>query len=115
MSLLIVEDNPKMRRMLKSLVSDLASDVCECGDGSEALAAYTAQQPDWVLMDIAMQDMDGISATRQIRAVYPEAKIIIVTGCDETDLREAARVAGACGYVLKENLLELRRLLQASP
>ena len=115
MSLLIVEDNPKMRRMLRSLVSDLASDVRECGDGSEALDAYTAYHPDWVLMDIAMQDLDGISATRQIIAVYPEAKIIIVTGCDGADLREAARVAGACGYVLKENLLELRRLLQASP
>ena len=115
MRLLIVEDNAKMRRMLQSLVSDLSSDVRECADGSEALAAYTAHPPDWVLMDIAMPDLDGISATREIKAVYPEAKIIIVTGRDEADLREAARVAGACGYVLKENLLDVRRLLQASP
>ena len=111
MSLLIVEDNAKMRRMLKSMVADLASDVRECSDGSEALAAYTAHHPDWVLMDIAMKDVDGISATRQIKAVYPEARIIIVTSYDEVELREAARVAGACGYVLKENLSALHELI----
>ena len=114
MSLLIVEDNAKMRRMLKSLVADLASAVHECADGAGALAVYAAQRPDWVLMDIAMKDLDGISATRQIKAAYPDARIIIVTGYDEAELRQAAREAGACDYVLKENLLEVRRLLQAS-
>lgn len=112
MSLLIVEDNAKMRRMLKSLVADLCSAVHECSDGAEALAAYTAQRPDWVLMDIAMKELDGISATRALKAVYPEAKIIIVTSFDEAELREAARSAGACGYVLKVNLLALRELLE---
>jgi DNA-binding NarL/FixJ family response regulator len=64
-------------------------------------------------MDIAMKDLDGISATRQIKAAYPDAKIIIVTGYDEAELRQAAREAGACGYVLKENLIELRQRLQS--
>jgi CheY-like chemotaxis protein len=113
MSLLIVEDNAKMRRMLKTLVADLASPVHECEDGAEALAVYAAQRPDWVLMDIAMKDLDGISATRRIKAAYPDAKIIIVTGYDEAELRWAAREAGACGYVLKENLIELRQRLQS--
>jgi len=114
MSLLIVEDNAKMRRMLKSLVADLASPIHECVDGADALAAYAAQRPDWVLMDIAMKDLDGISATRKIKAAYPDAKIIIVTGYDEAELRQAAREAGACGYVLKENLLALRELIGQS-
>jgi two-component system response regulator DegU len=113
MSLLIVEDNANMRRMLKSLLADLASVIHECADGAEALAVYAARRPDWVLMDIAMKDLDGISATRQIKAAYPDARIIIVTGYDEADLRQAAREAGACGYVLKENLLELRQRLQS--
>jgi two-component system NarL family response regulator len=56
--------------------------------------------------------MNGITATRQIRRVDPAAKLIIVTNYDEPDLRETAEQAGACGYVLKANLLEVRRLLQ---
>ena len=111
MKLLIVEDNAKMRRMLKSLVADLASAVHECSDGAQALAAYAAARPDWVLMDIAMKDLDGISATRALKAAWPEARIIIVTSYDSAELRQAAQEAGACGYVLKENLLEVRRLL----
>jgi len=111
-SLLIVEDNEQMRRMLKSVVADLTSAVYECDDGAEALAAYAAHRPDFVLMDIAMKEMDGVTATREIMGTYPEANIIIVTNYDNADLREAAREAGACGYVFKENLLDLRRRLQ---
>ena len=111
MNLLIVEDNDQMRRMIIKLVSDLAEQTYECSDGAEALAAYTLYRPDWVLMDIEMREMDGISATRQIKASYPEAKIMIVTDYDDADLREAARGAGACEYVTKENLLDVRRVL----
>jgi len=56
--------------------------------------------------------MDGITATRQIRASDPTARIIIVTQYDEADLREEAKAAGACGYVRKENLLEVVQLLE---
>jgi CheY-like chemotaxis protein len=117
MKLLIVEDNPSFRRLLRSVVAPLAEEVFECADGSEALAAYTAQGfsgADFVLMDIEMKGMDGLTATRQIRAADPMARVIIVTGFDESRLREAAQAAGACGYVLKENLLEVRRWLQSS-
>ena len=53
------------------------------------------------------------AATRMITEVDPAARIIIVTNYDGADLREAARLAGACGYVLKEDLFEVRRLLEA--
>jgi CheY-like chemotaxis protein len=114
MSLLIVEDNDRMRRMIRSLVADIADPIYECEDGTEALETYTALRPDWVLMDIAMNRLDGITATHQIKAAHPEAKVIIVTAYDEPDLRWQARTAGAWGYVLKDNLLEVRRLLQKS-
>jgi CheY-like chemotaxis protein len=112
MKLLIVEDNPEMRRMLRRIVIGLAADVTECEDGSTALAAYAQAQPDWVLMDIEMKAMDGITATRQIVAAWPQARVVIVTSHDHQELRNAAEAAGACGYVLKENLLELRQRLQ---
>lgn len=111
MVLLIVEDNERMRRTVRSVVGDLAEQVHECEDGSEALAAYDAHRPDWVLMDIRMKNTDGISAAREIKAVHPEAQIMIVTDYDDPELREAAHRAGACGYVRKENLVELPGML----
>ena len=80
-------------------------------EGEAALAAYQTHSPDVTLMDIELGRVDGITATRRITAADPAAYIIIVTDYDEIDLREAALQAGARGYVLKENLLEMRRLL----
>ena len=113
LSLLIVEDSAPVRRLIKSVVADLADTIYECADGVDAIAAYSRHQPDFVLMDIRMSPMDGIAATRQIMKAHPEARIIIVTDYDEVDLREAAKRAGAIGYVLKDNLLDLISFLKA--
>ncbi len=112
MKLLIVEDNPSVRRVIRSIVATVADEIYECEDGADALPAYVAHKPDWVLIDIAMKNVNGITATKLIKDQYPDAKIIIVTNFDEADLRESARQAGACGYILKENLFEVRLLLQ---
>src|SRR5258705_5144275 len=111
LNLLIVEDNQRMRELIKGIVSDLAGNITECGDGADALSAYSRCRPDWVLMDIRMKQMDGISATREIKASYPDAHIMIVTDYDNLSIREAARKAGASEYVTKENLFEVRRIL----
>lgn len=113
LKVLVVEDNQAMRSLIKGIIADLAGDVTECGDGVGALSAYAECHPDWVLMDISMKGLDGISAVRQIKATFPEANIIMVTDYDNPKLREAARGAGAREYVLKENLLDVRRILCA--
>jgi CheY-like chemotaxis protein len=112
MRILIVEDNPSVRRMMVSFLSRVADEIRECGDGAEAVAAYSQWRPDWVLMDIKMGDVDGLTATGRIKAQFPEAKIVIVTNHDDEDLRQAADEAGACAYVLKQNLLDLKGLLR---
>ncbi len=109
--LLIVEDNLPMRRLIRRLTEDLFTEVSECGDGASAATLYETMHPDWVLMDIQMGDVNGIAATRQIISAHPEAKIVIVTDYDDASLRAAATEAGACAYVLKEDLLGLRQLL----
>lgn len=111
MTILIVEDSESMRQLIKKLVGDLTEAFSECSDGAQALGAYRDNQPDWVLMDIQMKDMDGLAATREIKGAFPQARIVIVTGYDDARLRKAAQNAGACAYVHKENLLDLRRIL----
>jgi CheY-like chemotaxis protein len=111
MKLLIVEDNANMRRLITGMVCDLADAINECCDGAEALANYVEHRPDWVLMDIKMKRLDGIAATRQIIAAFPEAQIVMVTDYGDAKSRAAAAAAGACAYVVKENLFALRAIL----
>lgn len=110
--LLIVEEVPALRRLLRSLLEGLELIVSECHDGRELLAACAAQQPDWVLLDLNLSDTDALEATRQISATHPRAKVLVFSDDDNLYLRDEARAAGACGYVLKENLLDVRQLLQ---
>jgi two-component system NarL family response regulator len=111
MKLLMVEDNPAVRRLLQSLLAPLAETIEECADGGEAVARYAALQPDWVLMDLELPTLDGLSATRQIRARFPTARIVLVTQYSSPALRAAAAQAGVRAYVTKDNLLALRTLL----
>ena len=112
-SVLLVEDHASMRATLRMWLADLAAPITECDNGTEVCACYAATHPDWVLMDIELPGQDGITATRQLLAANPAARVVIVTSYDDADMRQAATTAGACGYVLKNNLLDLRRLLQA--
>lgn len=107
MKLLIADDNEKMRSMLKMVVKGVADEVVECNDGNEAVALYDTVRPDYVLMDIQMKQMDGITATKMIRKSFPTAKVIIVSNFSDQKFRFAAGVAGVSGFVPKENLLDV--------
>lgn len=113
MTLLIVEDNEAMRRLLRDLVQDLAEAIYECNNGAEASSAYARHQPDWVLMDLKLPGLDGFAATRQIMTQAPGTHVVIVTEFDEPQLRQRAQEAGACGYVLKDELAELKQIITA--
>lgn len=111
MKVLIVDDSAPVRRMIKTFIADLAVEIVECSDGSEALAAYREHQPEFVLMDLKMAGMDGLAATRQIRQFFPTARIVMVSQWDDSALRQEARSAGAEAYVGKSDLLPLRHIL----
>ena len=112
MKLLIVDDNAQMRRLIISIVKDLADEVAECADGAEALACFAEFQPDLVLMDIKMPKTDGITASKQIIAAYPTANICIVTDYGDEKTRKLASQAGVANYVTKEHLFEIREIIE---
>lgn len=111
MRILIVDDSEPMRRMIHTFIADLTTEIFECTDGSEALAAYGRYQPDLILMDLKMATMDGLEATKQIKRVYPQARIVIVSQWEDPGVLDAARRAGAEAYVGKSDLEPLRSIL----
>jgi len=113
LKILIVDDNASVRRLIRSVLPALVSEIYECANGADALTTYQDRRPDVVLMDIRMDEMDGIQATERIKAADQGARILIVTDYDDEELRRAAMRAGAWGYVLKKNLLALVQLLEA--
>ena len=111
MTVLIVDDNNGIRRLLRRALLDSTSAIWECSDGIDALAIYEDHRPDVVLMDIRMPQMDGLTATRQIREFDPTARIVVVTDYDDDDIRTAALEAGACAYALKQELSDIPRII----
>src|SRR5258708_28598520 len=111
--IMIVDDNAKMRETIQSMRGGRLGEFYECCDGLEAVEAYARLQPDWVLLDIKMDRMDGLTAAEAIHRSYPNSNIIIVTQYDDPDLREQAKRAGARGYVLKENLVVLDQMMSS--
>ena len=111
LKLLIADDHAGMRQTLRALLSPVAGDIREATDGGEAVRLFVEMQPDWVIMDIQMKPVSGLAATRFIRDHFPTARIVIVTQYDDAELRAEAAKAGACAYVLKDELAILTRLL----
>ncbi|NAP00503.1 response regulator [Halomonas sp. MG34] len=75
--------------------------IAEAADGGDAVSQALELRPDIILMDLVMKEMDGIEATRQIIAQWPEAKIIIVTSFLDDEKVYPALEAGATSYMLK--------------
>jgi DNA-binding NarL/FixJ family response regulator len=100
---LVVDDDDLMRAGVRGILSDDASiDVVgEAGDGRDAVYRARLLQPDVVLMDVRMPDLDGISATRELLATFPAVKVVILTTFEQDDYIFGALRAGASGFLLK--------------
>ncbi|AIY90279.1 response regulator [Geoglobus acetivorans] len=96
---LIVDDDPMVREVLGIMLSSYCR-IISASNGKEAVAAYRKSKPDIVLMDILMPEMDGITATREIKAFDPDAKIIAITAYASTKGEDMLKV-GALDVVGK--------------
>jgi DNA-binding NarL/FixJ family response regulator len=100
---LIVEDNARFRQGVRALLAATPdTEVAgEAADGVEAVALAERLQPDVILMDLRMPDMDGIEATRRILETSPHIGVLVLTMLEDDDSVFAAMRAGARGYLLK--------------
>jgi DNA-binding NarL/FixJ family response regulator len=114
MNLMIVDDNAGMRELLHRMYGAKFESVIECSSGEECLQQFPMSPTDWVFMDINMSGLNGIRTTRELKQLFPGVKVVIVTRYDDQDLRSAAKEAGACGYVLKTNLMDLHKVLETA-
>jgi DNA-binding NarL/FixJ family response regulator len=109
---LVVDDDKLMRAGLRAVLSsDEGIEVVgEAADGRAAIESAGRLEPDLVLMDVRMPEMDGITATREVLAASPEVRVVIVTTFEEDDYVFGALAAGASGFLLKrtgpEELIE---------
>lgn len=103
MRIVLVDDQPLVRNGIASLLRARGYEVVgEANDGQEALEVVRRTRPDLVLMDLRMPVLDGLSATRLVKAEYPHTKVVVLTVSDDgQDLIEAVK-GGAHGYLLKD-------------
>jgi pilus assembly protein CpaE len=103
---LVVDDDPGFRETLRGLLAQREQAVVlgEAGSGEEALRLAEVLHPDVVLMDLAMPRMNGLEATRRLKARWPAMAVIILTVHDEGAYRRTALAAGAAAFLEKKTL-----------
>jgi DNA-binding NarL/FixJ family response regulator len=104
--ILLVDDHPLFRQGIRKILaerSELAV-VGELPDGLELLDCLKKRLPHLVILDISMPYLGGIEATRLIKFSYPEIKVLILTLRNRREYVEQARLAGAEGYLLKDEV-----------
>ena len=115
-TLLLIDDHSLIRAGVRALVGDIPgySVIGEACDGSQLNALATELNPDIILLDISMKDVDGLEALKQLNSVLPDSKVLILSmHSDPTRIMQALE-AGAHGYLLKDAAAtELEQALQA--
>jgi DNA-binding NarL/FixJ family response regulator len=106
LGILCVDDHPLVRKGIAAILANERDMklIAEAGSGAEAVEAFRKFHPDVTLMDLRMPGVDGIEATKEIRKIDPEARIIALTSYDGDQEIYRALEAGVRGYILKESV-----------
>ncbi len=100
--ILIVDDAIFMRKMIGKVAAEAGWDIVgEAGNGLEAIELYEHLRPDLVTMDLVMPEMGGLEALRRIRAVDPDARVVVVTALDQKQVLMDSIREGAIDFIVK--------------
>src|SRR4051812_20755953 len=100
---LLADDHRMLREGLRRSLTDEGFDVVgEADNGEQAVALAAELQPDIILMDVSMPQMDGVEATRAIRSTGTETRVLMLTMHADKDVLADAIRAGASGYLVKD-------------
>ncbi len=112
---LVVDDHPSFRRCARTLLTAEGFEVVgEAEDGTTALALAAELEPELVLLDVQLPDVDGFEVTSRLLARDPELKVVLVSSRERTAYGEVVATCGACGFISKGDLSgsALERLLE---
>lgn len=122
MRIMLAEDHKVVREGTRRLLESQSDFevVGEASDGVEAVELAKKLRPEIIIMDVSMPRLNGIEATKQIKALYPNIAILVLTGYDDDEYVFALLEAGAAGYLLKESsgeeLIEaIRQVMTGEP
>ncbi len=103
---MVIDDFPRWSDILCSIVQEhpTLQVVSAASSGEEAIERAQQLQPDLILSDISLPEMNGIEAARRIRSIVPHSKILFVSANNDSEIVQEALRAGACGYILKSRV-----------
>jgi two-component system cell cycle response regulator DivK len=99
--ILCVEDNPQNMRLVRKILQHHGYDVVEAEDGLTGVDLALNHQPDLVLMDVNLPDIDGLEATQRIKSVIPQIPVVALTANAMYGDEERCLAAGCDGYISK--------------
>lgn len=113
MRIMIVDDHRGFRTWLSEVLSARGHDCLGFADGAGALAAWSAWQPRWIVLDLCLPGSDGINTLRELRLEGCTARVVILTAFDDPESRRRAESNGAESFLPKERIAQLLELLDA--
>ncbi len=99
--ILVVDDEDSIRTLVQTMLKREGRHLVLATRGKEAITVFQKERPHLTILDIDMPDIDGIAVLRQIRAIDPQAKVIVFTGMDSPEVERQARALGVTDFLQK--------------
>jgi len=115
LKILVVDDEEATRKLLSTSFKDEGCEVREASGGYQAIAMIKEEKPDKVLLDMNMEDLDGIEVLKRIKEINPGIEVIMVTGLEDMAKMNEAKRLGASHYINKPLILrELHKIVKGT-